>query len=1038
MPRRTPYLLRWSESKHNYEISSERVPVASSVAPDSPAWREWLDGIHSFAFHSRSGIHYTVRRETIQQRGSYWYGYRFLHGRTVKRYLGRTSNLSTTRLEEIAGLFEDTAAINALQPHLPSAPLLISRLHPPRLPLGLVERPHLLAQLDGWRAHKLTLVWAPAGFGKTTLINSWLARSQARSAIPNIAWIALEASDNDPVQFWRSIIEACQNWQGEVGKVALAYLNASFQPPFVSLPLETILTFFLNDLANQVSAGVLVLDDYHVITEPRLHEALTFFIEHLPTSLHLVIMTRSEPPLPLTRWRAQGDMQELHTMELRFSPQESAAFLQCTMGATFSERTVVRLNAHLQGWAAGLRLLILAGQPTQAEVERHLTSLDEQQRPNPFHQQLLDYFVGEVLGAQPEPLQRFLLRTSLLNRLTGPLCATITSREDSSTLLGTIERAGLFLEALDEGAEPWYRYHTLFAETMRVEARRRLNEETIHTIYSQASHWYEQHALPSEAIEAALSAHEAERAGTLIEQFGSEGQRFDLPALHRWLQQIPESILSMHPALYLYSAIAHQFIQPGPLSEMEQKLISELLSRAEAGWRYQNKPAWVGLVYAMRALGASLPGSIPTPEIETNAATALALLPHTHSDGGSLPSGVAEWRIICLGLVAAVATHQGRVDEARQQLLEALALSQIGDQQFTGEIRLRLAAACMALGKLHQAGEYYRQALASASEHNEHEEQGLARLGLARLALEWNDLAAAQQHINTAIELAHQGGEVGNKGATYLMACLHAARDQHGPALLRLAALIAHLQAIATPAAQELQLDALALQARLQLAAGDHLSARSSLQLLEQTAHEPSFAQQMMIDIIQARRLLLEKHMGDAIDRLEQLLATAQARQHVRSELEILLLLTRACAEKKQKDQAWQWLWQALSRAHGEGFLRVFLDEGKELSSLLRSLLPTIREKTLRAYGQMIMRASILPPEIDAPSSFDSLTLAPLSAQERRVLHFLATGRTNPEIADELVISVNTVKDHVKHLYQKLGVNNRHEARKAARQLGQI
>lgn len=1045
MPRRAPYLLRWSLSGQIYEIISDKIPDPYAIIPGSPAWYEWLEGIPSFAFHSRSGTHYTVRKETIQQSGAYWYGYRSLHGQTIKRYLGRTIDLSIARLEEIADQFTDTTPSGTAQPAplsstSPSAPLLVSRLHPPRLPLALVERSHLLARLDAWRSHKLTLLWAPAGFGKTTLVNSWLMRNQAHSTISDIAWVSLEASDNDPVHFWRSIIGACQNWREEVGKTALAYLLSALQPPFISIPIETILTFFLNDLARQISAGILILDDYHVITEPRLHEALIFFIEHLPTRLHVVILTRSEPPLPLARWRAQGDMQELHTTDLRFSSLETATFLQRTTAATFSEHTIAQLDTLLQGWAAGLRLLVLAGQATQAEVERHLSSLDGQQRPDSFRHQLLDYFVSEVLNAQPEPLQLFLLQTSILKRLTGPLCAAITGRQDSTALLETIERAGLFLEALDE-VEPWYRYHALFAETMHVEAQRRLGEEELRTLSSRASRWYEQHALPVEAIETALYAHDAERAGMLIERFGAEGQRYELHTLRRWLQQIPDAILLTQPALCLYSAITLQFMQEQvPLPETREALINEMLSRAEDGWRRQGQLSWVGQVFAIRALGASLNELIPTPEVVTNATTALALLPEANSDGNELPAGMPEWRTICLGIVASAAMHQGRFGEAQQLLQEALALSLAsGNRQFIGEIHLRLGAVCMARGELHQAGEYYRQALTSAREHEGREDQARALLGLARLSFEWNDLTVAEQQTREALELAQQGEQTGKDEATYLLTRLYVARGQEGPAQFQLAELIARLQAMATPGAQELLPDALALQVRLQLSAANYRAARRSLTLLENSAQELSFAQQIMVNILQARLQLAEEKTSDAMAMLERLLPTAQTKQHLCSELEMQLLLSRACAAKKQKDEARRWLQQALSRAHSEGFMRTFLSEGESLSSLLSSLLPAMREKTLRSYGQAILRAFMLPEEAHSPAIFinnqPNQPLEPLSTQERRVLRLLVAGHTNPEIASEMVISVNTVKDHVKHLYHKLGVNNRQEARKAARQL---
>ncbi|HET8846768.1 MAG TPA: hypothetical protein VFN35_35225, partial [Ktedonobacteraceae bacterium] len=475
MPRRAPYLLQWSGARQIYEFSDKGFSVPDAVIPDGDGWKEWLSSISSFAFSSRSGVHYTVRKESIQQHGAYWYGYRSLARRTYKRYLGRTEHLSLARLEEIAARFQEVLPLRVGEASQPEAlrlsPRLISRLCPPRLPLALVERPALLSLLDNWRSYKLSLLRAPAGVGKTTLVNSWLERHPSS----HIAWVSLEPSDNTPTSFWYSVISACQVWQAEIGRATLVQLRAASSPPFVAPPLETFLTHFLNDLTARVSDGILVLDDYQTILEPRIHEAMARFIEHLPSQLHVLILTRSEPPLPLTRWRAMGWVQEFSSADLRFSRQETATFLQYTTGSTFSAETIIQLEDLLQGWIAGLRLLVLAGQMTESGVERQLTKLDKQIYPDEFQRQLVDYFLSEVLSMQPESLQLFLLQTCSLPHLTADLCDTVTDRQDSAALLDAIERAGLFLEARDEG-EPWYCYSSLFAEAMRDEARRRLGE----------------------------------------------------------------------------------------------------------------------------------------------------------------------------------------------------------------------------------------------------------------------------------------------------------------------------------------------------------------------------------------------------------------------------------------------------------------------------------------------------------------------------------------------------------------------------------
>ena len=269
------------------------------------------------------------------------------------------------------------------------------------------------------------------------------------------------------------------------------------QPPLASAPLELPLTLFLNDLANCESDSIFILDDYQEIVDPRFHETLTYFIEHLPPQVHMIILTRNEPPLPLVQWHARGEIQELTGADLRFSPQETTIFFQDTTTSALSEQTITQLDTLLEGWPAGLRLLAMAGQMMHGGVEYHLSHLVERQSSDSIRNQLLDYFLSEVLASQPEALQHFLLQTSELPRLTGPLCDEITDSQNSAALLETLERTGLFLETLDE-TQPWYRYSSLFAEALRVEARRRLGEETLRGISRRASLWYEQQAQAGE------------------------------------------------------------------------------------------------------------------------------------------------------------------------------------------------------------------------------------------------------------------------------------------------------------------------------------------------------------------------------------------------------------------------------------------------------------------------------------------------------------------------------------------------------------
>ena len=330
-------------------------------------------------------------------------------------------------------------------------PLLESKFHPPRLHASLIERERLLWRLAAIREHRLTLLCAPAGFGKTTAINQWIEHNRMNGLNRPFAWVSLEKSDNDPLRFWRYVITACQTLHDGLGHASLAQLSTE-RLPFEMPSLEMALMLLLNDIARLTGDDgldlFLIIEDYHAITHPLIHETMTFFLDHLPAQLHVVTLSRSEPPLPLARWRARGDLYEIHATDLRFSRGEMSQFFQQALAlppSTLSIEALDQLETRLEGWAAGLRLLALTlqGNADQRKIESLLAFFAGDQRS------LQDYFASEVLGIQSESRQDFLLRTSILSRLTGSLCDAIAERDDSNRLLEEIERAGIFLESLD-------------------------------------------------------------------------------------------------------------------------------------------------------------------------------------------------------------------------------------------------------------------------------------------------------------------------------------------------------------------------------------------------------------------------------------------------------------------------------------------------------------------------------------------------------------------------------------------------------------
>lgn len=900
-------------------------------------------------------------------------------------------------------------------------PLLEPKLRLPRLHPGLVARERLLARLDGALERKLALLSAPAGFGKTTLVSQWIATQRAVA----VAWVALDAGDNDPVRFWRYVITACQMLQADLGAAPLAQLlspPASWHPSSGQPSLNLALTTFLNELTALPGESVLVLEDYHVITAPQIHETLSHFIEHLPPMLHLILISRTDPPLPLARLRAHDELVELHAADLRFSPMETGAFLHQSIAFPLSSEAIQQLDTRMEGWAAGLRLLALAlqGQTSEQEAEALLTTFSGSQRP------LLEYFVSEALAAQPEALQKFLLQTSILKRLTASLCDAVTESDESAEYLVALERANLFLQPLD-GVGQWYRYHALFAEAMQHEARRRLGEATLRTCHSRASYWYEQHTMLEEAIDAAFAAEDMTRAIALVEKLVDRlyDRRYqmginELFTLHRWLERVPDEELQKHPFLCLSYAITLAFTSAGPMPVITPEL-EAILQMAERVWRAEQNSARLGAVFALRSLILVWQNDIF--QADAYARRALACLPDEE----------IIWRSAALSIAGAGDVQRGQINTARQTILQALALSEeISNSHMMRPILLVLGDIYWQQNELYQAEGLYRTVLTEAED--DPADRRRASLGLALLSYEWNKLDAAQQQAQEAFDLGKQlADESIQVQATLILARIQHARGDPRGATHTLQALLAWMQ---PPKSPLLHREILACQAAFLLAEGD-LSAVQRWANVRDNEHDGrnqstlTEAQIESEDLLVARLLIGQNRVNEALDILDRRLAAAREAGRIRSILTIQVLASLACCKLKYMPKAGQTLQEALALAHTEGYQRLFLDEGEPVEALLREIMPGLREKPLVTYAQSLLDAFADHQDNEVAASL----IEPLSIQEQRVLRLLAVGRSRQEIADELVISLNTVKTHLQHIYQKLNVSSNREARETARRL---
>ncbi|QBD77494.1 hypothetical protein EPA93_16445 [Ktedonosporobacter rubrisoli] len=1045
--------------------------AAISIVVGSEQWLAWLNEETSstFAFRDGNGS-YTARKERVGNRrgGWYWKAYRKYQGRLYRTYLGKSEDLTLERLREVAYTLAARIAADATsadddseeerqaQHQKPQAsnmaPLLKTKLYPPQLPTWLVERASLFAQLDGSLRHKLTVVQAPAGFGKTTLVNHWLASRGVSPDFPTMCWVSLDSGDNDLMRFWRAVMTAAQRLLGQeqqaAGQAALALLTVGTYSLFESPPLELALTRLLNSFTELDKEGLLIFDDYHAISDAAIHETLAFFIEHLPKTIHVLLLTRSEPDLPLLRWRARGELFELYKAELRFSHEEMVAFLQQALPVTFSEVALSRLDTLLEGWVAGLRLLALtfARWKTPQSIEQALVVQGQYTYPQ---RHLLDYFMREILETQPAELQSFLLHTSVLSRLSGSLCDTITESENSKEKLEAISRAGLFLDAL-EGPETWYRYHALFAEALRQEARRRLGEETLAKLWRRASVWYEQEAMFIEAIEMAWLAQDMERVAELIEQL--EIQYFYEPiSMRSWLEQLPESVLRKHPLLchilavelrfpveYRFSQTAIPASKVVLLTEDERIRVEKLLQMAVEGWTSRGMYAAIGANRAFLALSAML-GRETFSSVVKHAYEALAYL----SQEDELSPYLLMYRSSSLSLVGLDKLRLGRLDEARQDLLQAEKDNLPPSNRYLNiQIRLALGKTYLLLGELRQASRYQQHVLSEAKDLNDDVSIADALLELAWVAFETNELVDAEIYAKEVNRLM-QGSSLPesqalSRRAALQLALLQYARGEIAVALEQLKVLLANPWEEWTPESLLLHARTYAWYGRLLIAAGNPLMIQDGLEMKFPSGETEAITEQLEVQILRGRLLLARGEGRAALLQFTHLLIAARENQHGYHAVQIQILLALAHAACNQHKQAHYWLRQALLQTMQEGYVRLFLDEGRSIITLLRALLPTLQhEPTLRSYVQRLLQATSWRSGLaqKAQSTFGSPFFVPLSEQEERVLQLLAAGWSNQEIARELIISVNTVKYHVKHLYQKLGVSNRLQASEVARDL---
>jgi LuxR family maltose regulon positive regulatory protein len=903
-----------------------------------------------------------------------------------------------------------------------ASPLLETKLHVPRRRPGSIARPRLTERLSHGSGPALTLLSAPPGFGKTTLLTEWLAAAPTDGR--SVAWLSLDQRDNDPVLFWTYVVTALDSAARGVGAGALVLLRSP-QPS-----MDAVLATLLNDVRGVPDDVVLVLDDYHVIEARGVHEGMAFLLEHLPPQLRVVIASRADPPLPLARMRARGELVEVRAADLRMTAEEAAAYFNDAMGLTLTAGEIAALEGRTEGWIAALQLaaLSLHGRNDAAAFIAGFTGDDRY---------IVDYLVEEVLQRQPEHVRTFLLRTSVLSRLNGSLCDAVTGQDGGRAMLEALDRANLFLVPLDDQRR-WYRYHHLFGDVLHA---RVLDEQPgrLPELHRRASDWFEQNGERSEAIDHALAAGDVERAADLVElAVPAMAQRRQEATLRRWLEALPEEVFRARPVLSI--GYVGMRMLGGEVEGVERRLrdaerwldattdvrgqregpSAQMIVVDQAGYRGLSSR-----IAVYRAGQALIHGDVAGTM--THARRALELV---GEDDHLMRASAA-------GLLGLAYWTTGDLEAGHRWYAECTAgLYRAGHLSDTFGCAIALADIRLVQGRLGEAMRTYEQALQRGPGHGGSALRGTADMyvGMSQLHRERDDLAAATQDLLRSQELGEHAGLPQNPYRWRVaMARIREAEGDLGAAL----DLIEEAERLYTgdffPDVRPVP----AVRARLWLGQGAWGRAlgwarERDLSVEDDLSYLREFEHITLVRALLARYAAEPAELSiDDVSRLvERLLHAAEEGHRWGSVIEILVLQARAHQLRGDLSAARAALQRAVTLAEPEGYVRIFADEGPPMAALLRAV---AKQGTAPGYVRRLLAA--LNGTTSSPLA-DQGVIEPLSERELEVLRLLGTDLDGPAIARELVVSLNTVRTHTTHIYTKLGVNNRRAAVRRAGELG--
>lgn len=917
--------------------------------------------------------------------------------------------------------------------------LLKTKFYVPAVESELVRRPRLVEQLNDALRRKLRLVVlaATAGFGKTTLVAEWLAQLNTQSggagALPSqapaaYAWLSLDETDDDPVRFWTYVVAAFQSIIPDVGGTSLELLRTVAAPA-----PETFLVPLLNELAATDGHMILVLDDYHTIAAQPIHDALAFLLDHLPPNVLLVLNTRSDPPLPLGRLRARGKLLELRAADLRFTAEEAAEFLNRVMGLNLTAPQVRALEGRTEGWVAGLQLAALSMRG-QRDVSGFITAFTGS------HRYVMDYLVDEVLSRQEPALESFLLQTSILDRLNADLCNAVTLTGESARHLDFLERANLFLVPLDSAHE-WFRYHHLFAELLRHRLAT-MPGARVEELHRRAAVWLAEHSWATEAVSHALTAHDSALAADLIaSQANAMFLRGEHGTLNGWLDQLPRSELLTRPALAL--AYAQALVVAHKLREAQEyaDAVQAWLDRVEANGAETRKPVDVETVKKNLLL------------------VRIRILSRQNEWEKLIEIGEASRRLfrgdeyhargLLLNNLGVAYLYADREQEALQAFTEGYQASVEGHDWYVALFALsNRADIYMLAGQLAKADEIYTEGSRLAGMHYLGETLPACRLLLSRADIYHvrNEMDCVEQAVNEALEISKRHPDPYYRVLSLTaQARLCLVRGQVEQAGKLAAEARAHAEAHRIPESSLVEAAEFQTQYWLQLdnvAAAVHWAETSSFFALDELT---TFRIRWFM--LLARIWTRGGRLKEALALLARLRAYAKGRSQNFALVEGTALEALALELSGASEQAERMVGEALNLAAPERFIRTFVDKGEPMRQLLdrfRTRGRRSRPSDARTLAQLGFCETVLaafpggagvatrpPAPVQAKVGPDALT-----ARELQVLRLIAEGATNREIADELVITIATVKKHSGLIFGKLGVSNRTEAVARAREMG--